>query len=1074
MKIRRIERFGVLSALLLISAVSSPAQIATASITGVVQDTSGALVPGADVTATQTATGYSVRGSTGGDGRFLLSSLPVGPYTLTVQARGFSLYTQSGIVLTVGQVANVPLTLQIGTSAEKIEVTADAQTVQATESTIQTTVPETIVSQLPLNGRNPAALLYTVAGVNDGALNIGGPTHNPALSTVRNPAANVPASVAPTTHGVISGGTYFSLDGANNVDPYAVLGGPFPNPDATQEFNVATGSYGARYVSAPGGAVNIVTKSGTNQLHGALFEYLRNGFFNAENAILQRPDILKRNQFGGAFGGPIIKDRWFIFGSYQGTRQSDAAPSKTQVPTADERNGIFTTPFGGTVQIPKPQLSPTIQHLLALVPLPNAPGGFYVTGNPSTQSDEQFVIKSDFNMGNHRLFGRYFYDHFTRPSRPLRDNNLFTGAGGSNSDWDSMAFGDTWSKSHWVAESRVSYSEVGIKNIGDPVGGATTMSTLGAQNFTPGVSGGAGIVVYGSAVIGTGGGSSIFPRHTLDVSEDVGGVLGKHQLAFGFNFRKMHFSESNDAGQSGVFIHPGVTSLILFGPLQDQAVADFVLGAPFVAIQGDGFFVSSNGNLWGMYVEDKYHATSRLTVTAGLRWDPYLPLTPDNNHIDCWRPGEQSTVYTNAPTGVVYPGDRGCTDGGTSRKLNNFQPRIGLAYQVDQKGKTAIRTGYGVYSMTMGLQSFLGFAAPPFVRTFQVQQPFLSIDNLWASAHVPNPFAGGFHDGSYVPTKDAAFPASPFYIAAIAPDFKPGYVQQWTLSLQHAFTGSDSVEIAYVGTKGTHIIQTYDDNAPVFRAGASAADEQARRPDQALQQIRELRSNSNSSYNGLELSYNHRVKGGLFANSSFAWSKCIDEGSSPATTGGITEIGNNPSLRRGRCDFDQNYVWRTTATWQMPQLKRSNSLVRATLRNWTLSGLLAVDAGQTFSVTDAADNSHTGFGLDLADRVPGQPVFVNGSLNYKAFQNNAPGTFGNSGRNNYRARGYRNIDMAMIKNIPISERWKAAFRAEAFNLFNHANYFPPVAAFDAGAASFGSFTVARDPRILQFSLRMTF
>jgi hypothetical protein len=1054
-----------LVAVLAVCPISAIGQGSTATITGVVHDASGAVVPNASVEATQTATNYTAKAVSGSNGVFSFPSLPVGQYSVKVDAQGFAPYEQTGIVLNVGQVANLQIPLKVGGITEKITVEANASAVEPTESTIKNVLPEEVVSELPLNGRNPATLIFTVPGVTDAGMNMGGPTKNGALNTVTGAGNKLPSSVASTTHGVQSGGTYFALDGASNMDPYAILGGPFPNPDATQEFNVVTGTYGARYASAPGGAVSIVTKSGTNVIHGSLFEYLRNGKVNAQNAILQQPDSLKRNQYGGAIGAPIIKDRWFIFGSYQGTRQSQAGARTTRVPTQDERNGLFTTPFGTTVQIPSFLLSPTIQNFLEYIPLPNRPNGFYVIGVPSKNSSEQFAIKSDFNIGSHRLFGRYFYDHGTNLGRPMQGKNFLTSGGEGHTNWDSFAAGDTWASGQWIAESRVSFSKVGLDSLGDPALGKISIASLGAKNFTASACGGIPIMDWGSVVAGGGCGNST-PRNTWDVSEDVSLLKNNHQLSFGFNFRKLHFKQNNTSGQGGVMIFPGVTSLIMFGPLQSQSIADLVLGSPLIFIQGDGFFNSSNGKLYGFYVEDKYRATSRLTLTAGLRWDPYLPYTAEANQINCWIPGEKSSVFTNAPTGLVYPGDAGCPVGGTERKLNNFQPRIGLAYDLTGNGKTSIRAGYGIYSMQLGLQTFQGFSAPPWVRQYVTAQPFLKVDDIWTSAHMTDPFIGGFNSAGFSPAKDAVYPSAPYSIGSISKDFKPGYVQQWTLSIQRAITESDMVEIAYVGTKGTHITSAYDLNLPANGV----------RPLSALSQIRQLRNDANSSYNGLEISFNRRMKEGLFANSSFSWSKCIDEGSAPASTGGINAIEG--LSRRALCDFDQNYVWRTTATWEMPKFKNANSFVRGVFGNWTTSGLLAVDAGQTFSITDLSDPAKTGTStasgdpIDVADRVPGVPVYVNGRLNYAAFTYAAAGTHGNSGRNAYRGPGYRNIDMSLMKNFPVTERLGVSFKAEAFNIFNHPNYYPPVATL--GDASFGTYTVVRDPRILQFSLRIAF
>src|SRR5579863_474415 len=311
---------GKLGALVMFSALGmlfgmlGQAQLSTATLNGTVTDNTGALVQGAKVVVVQTETNFTTETVSGQDGLFRVSSLPVGPYVIRVSKDGFSKYEQGGIVLTVGQVATLQIALRVGSATQDVVVTAEAPAVESTSSTIQSVVNENVVSSLPLNGRNPAALMYTAPGITDAALNPKGTNPN---STVAGGALSNES--APTTNGVRPGGTYFSLDGAGNVDPYSVIGGPFPNPDATQEFSVVSGSHGSRYVSAPGGAVNIVTKSGTNQIHGSVFEYVRNGFFNAQNYYATAPDTLKRNQFGFAAGGPVLKNKLFVFGSYQQT-----------------------------------------------------------------------------------------------------------------------------------------------------------------------------------------------------------------------------------------------------------------------------------------------------------------------------------------------------------------------------------------------------------------------------------------------------------------------------------------------------------------------------------------------------------------------------------------------------------------------------------------------------------------------------------------------------------------------------------------------------------------------------------
>lgn len=1131
---------GVLLLLAAVSAVFSRAQVSTTGISGVVQDSSGAVVPNASIVATQTETNYSAKTVSGAAGEFTLTSMPVGPYNLTVTAATFAPYTQTGIILKVAQVSDIRVTLKVGGVAQQVEVEADQAAVQTTEATVQTVVPEQIVQDLPLNGRQTNELLYTVPGVSDTTTN-----QNLAVSTTVGGGTLIPGSISPSTHGVVSGSTYFALDGANNIDPYAMLGAPFPNPDATEEFNVATSAYGARYMSAPGGAVNVVTKSGTNHIHGTAFEYIRNGFFNADQWGSTKPDELKRNQFGGSLGGPIIKNKWFIFGSYQETLSSDANAVEEEIPTADERSGTFgtinpatgaagppvsaaTLGFVSTNIIGNPFItgpSTTIGNLMTeYMPVPQF-GNIYKTNIPTRTHVYEFIVKSEYDIGNHRIFGRYFRDHIWNPVFSMTSQdmdpaiggklNMFTEGGGTRQFWETAAIGDTWTKKTWVVDSRVSFNKGSQDNVIDPVAAAVTLPSLGAANISAGLQGGTGLQVIGAAIPTFAGIVSQYqglPRETSDLSEDTTTVKGKHEISFGGSYRRLHYAEDNFAGQSAVFVYVGVTSNILMGVasalpflpysgyvLSDAVMDDYVLGSPIEFIQHDGFFVGANQNVLGFYAEDKYRLTPKFTVTGGVRWDPFTPIATLRSQMTCWIPGEQSTVYTNAPKGLNFPGDPGCGQSGTSNKIFNIQPRVGIAYDPFGNDKTSIRGGYGIYYLQEQLQVMLGMSNPPWIRNFQYSQPFLSVDNMWASTGVgADPFSGGFHTASYIPTSSVAFPATAFTTAGIANNYTPGYIQQWTLSIQQGIGGHDIVQLAYVGTKGTHLGASYDENLPaLYPKGLpepippTEPSDQARRPDQAFAQIPVLKSNANSNYNGLEASLTHQMRWGLYLNTAYTWAKCISEASAPAATGGVSNYPEpGSSVDSGKtlyalCNFDQNMTWRTSANWQLPSFSHENVLVRQVLGKWNASGLFSIEADTPFSITDGNDYSGSGLGFDRADHstaTPNAPAWIPNTtgvgpkkmLNYAAFQNNASGTYGNTGVNAYRDISHKDLDFALMKDFPIREQFKAAFRAEVFNLANHANYNAAGAAYNSGQSLFGVYTGAGPTRVMQFALRLEF
>ena len=1078
------------------------AQVSTASVNGTVQDNTGAVIPGAKVSLVQTQTGFKTETVSGSEGAFRISSIPIGPYVMSVSRDGFAHYKQDGIVLTVGQVASFQISLTVGAATQDIVVTAEIPAVESTDNTIQSVVDEQVVEGLPLNGRNPAALVYTAPGVTDALINPIGTNANSSVA----PGASLLSESAPTANGVRPGGTYFSLDGAGNVDPNSVVGGPFPNPDATQEFSVVSGSYGARYVSAPGGAVNIVTKSGTNQIHGSVFEFVRNGVFNAQNYFSTTPDTLKRNQFGFAAGGPILKNKLFAFGSYQQTliRSQNLINAYVGIvtPTENMHAGQFKSAItGDIVTVP---VSKVAGNLMTYIPGPNytPPGGAltnYNSTSPNKTNDPQWVTKVDYDLGQHRLFARYFADHQITAANPMAATtttasgyNALTATQALSGTWDAIALGDTWSRNSWVVDGRASFVKAHTIVGPSPSLSGLNIKALGATGVTIGDHPTLPTFYAFGGLFASGGSTADTKTTSWDYSPDVLHSAGKHELGFGADLRFIGLNQVNDTGQNPSYVFVGLHSLYLgAGPLDNNAFADLMEGYPFEDLQADGTFSSVTGHLFGLYAQEKYRASTRLTLTGGLRWDPYLPYAPKNNQIDCFNPGQQSQVFTNAPKGLIFPGDPGCSSGGTSAKFALVQPRVGLAYRLDQTGNTALRAGWGLYSTQFQLESLNGFSAPPFVRSFLIENipfGFQNIDAPWTSMGESDPFANGFTNASYQPPSDASFANAEkigFADSAIDKNFRPAYVEQWSLSLQHAFNHSDSVELAYVGTQGIHIAQSYDANLPVYNGNAAKPGSARPYGSEGLTQILTLVSNSTSNYHGLNATYRHHGAGGLDLMSAFNWSKCLDDGSQPPTTSGIfgaTGEGDNlvangaylPHARFGRCDFDQNVTSRTTAVWSSPTLKGANTLVRTLAGSWAVTGLVVADAGQPFSVTDSAGNSQTSLSLDLADRVPSVPTHLNGKLNIAAFTGNAPGTYGNSGRNSFRSAPWVHIDPALMKTFPlVRERVNLLFRAEAFNVFNHPNMLLPASNISA-PGTFGLISAARDPRILQLSMKLLF
>lgn len=1055
--------FGSLICFSCFTSPKAVGQSATAEVRGVVHDQTDAIVPGAKVTATQVKTGVTTTVTTTDAGIFDFVTLAVGEYTVAVESSGFETYRQTGVVLTVGQHLTINVGLKVGSAVSSIEIAAATASVDSTTPTEQSVVDEKVVTNLPLNGRNPATLQFTVAGVTDTTLNL-----SSTGNQVKEPESASPNQTAPSVHGARPGGTYFSLDGANNTDPLSVIGGPFPNPDATSEFSVVTGTYGAQYVSAPGGAINIVSRSGTNNFHGSAFEFIRNGYFNARNALSTQPDVLKRNQFGFAAGGPIVKDRLFIFGTYQATPVHDSSTQTGFLPTAAQRAGNF-----GTFTVP---VSPSAKKMFQYLPFGDPATGYLSYQQPERNNEQQGLIKLDYNFGNHRTFARGFYDRYTdQGSGATAAAGVLAAHQPLNQPWESYAVGDTWNKGAWILQSLASYTRALATDTEST--NPFTYSNLGINNLNGETSNPAFAYVLVSSGFGVNPGTyEQNPRKVIELSENVYRVMRKHQFSFGATYRHMSFDEYNLSGQNPILIYAGVNSLLdgLYGIIPGATfspMADFVMGEPYIFYQQDGYFIDVRGFLFGAYAEDNYKITNNLVLTGGVRWDPFTSFSSDHNRITCFVPGAQSQVYPNSLPGLIYPGDTGCSKNALPSTYGVFEPRVGLAYSADG-GRTAVRLGYGMYDLQVPLNTWFGFSNQPFARSYFQEQPFISQDNAWASMGIANPFQGGFHNGSYIPPKNVTFQTG-LTAASFSQSYKPGYVEQWSFSVQQLLSPKDSLDIAYIGTAGTHLTMGEDLNTPIYGSGATTTNEQQRRPYQSYGNVYQLATIGTSSYNGMDVTYKHTTNS-LSVNSGFTWGHAIDDSSAFTNVSTITIPNTNHNFRRATSDFDQNLIFRTTAVYNLPDIFKSNRFANEALGSWSISGLGVMDAGQPMSVGDGSDNSNTGTGLDLADRVPGVPVFINKRLNINAFTDNAQGTWGDSGRNKYRSLSYKNVDIAAQKTFPIEKEYSILFRAESFNVLNHANLWGANTAYSAGSTSFGQYLNARAPRIMQFSLKFSF
>src|SRR5262245_36095653 len=719
------------------------AQFTTANLGGAVVDATGASVPQATMKVLNKETGFTKTDVSGPDGAFTFSALPVGTYRLTAEKSGFSTYAQEGIVLTVNRSATQRVLLRVGTAQQEITDVENATMVTTQSATIGQLVDQKRVTDLPLNGRGAQALVLIAVGTADntrvsGILGQGGIYGGNLYSSEQMAGVN----------GGGTGNVNYQMDGAGHNDTYVNMNLPFPNPDALQEFNLQTSSMSAQY-GGGSAVVNILTKSGTNSLHGSAFEFVRNGKMNARNFFAPTQDTLKRNQFGATIGGPIQKDRLFFFGTYQGTRIRTAPAGVIAfVPTPAERTGDFSgsaqlvdpttrTPFPGN-RIPVSQFSNPSKYFLQKIPLPNGPGQQLTFLGPSSRPrDDQFMPKIDWVRGKHQVSGRYFYTRFQSPPdfAQVTQNLLAMDRNGNEVRIQTLALDHVYSASPtllfqtWFGFD----SQVGGSRSGIPEGSDITFPAAGVK-----IEGGAkGIppALEGLSVTGFFSAASThfgdFNRGDWTLRESVTKIKGRHQLIFGGEIVRLIQDITNTNTQSGSFT---------FGArLSGSNLADFLLGAANTFIQGAGQYQNMRGTKYSLFVQDTWRATQKLTLNLGLRWEPWFPYTELYNRVPCFSVGQKSVVYPNAPVGIIYGGDAGCPLGkGAANEPLNFAPRAGFAYSIAQR--SVVRGGVGLYYMIPPSRIFNGpNGVAPFLPRYQLTGN-ISFQDPYGSFGLANPF----------------------------------------------------------------------------------------------------------------------------------------------------------------------------------------------------------------------------------------------------------------------------------------------------------------------------------------------
>jgi hypothetical protein len=1063
-----------------------------ATIVGVITDASGAAAPGSRVTLLNEGTGLRESATSDSAGRYNFSRLAVGNYRIEVSAAGFKTDTRPGINLTAEQVLTANFTLEVGDVKESVEVTGAVTALETAASSVRSVVRRELIEDLPLNGRNALQLQTLLPG----AINQSGA--RVSLSQEDGIAVN----------GARGNDNNVLLDGGHNNDLYNGTPTSVPNPDALQEFSVLSSSFSAENGRGAGSLVTAVTRGGTNQYHGTVYEYLRNDKLDARSffgvaGLVTKPK-LKRNQFGASLGGPIIRDKTFLFFSWESLRERSATTSTgTVLPTPAERAGDFSLsarkpidpltglPFPNNI-IPASRFSlPAVKLADLIFPVPNINGNQLIYNAPGSDSRNQYVSRFDHSFtSNDRIYISYFYyDTYTTANNSLP---LFNGF----NNWTNNHIASNYTKvvsptilnSLTYTFNYLHFQRAAFPILPDQFPGKPPMIAPGLRfqdvgvHTTPSAPQYTVSTRFGSVAgyFGTGG-NTFFDVGPFahEFRDTVTITRGAHLIKAGVEFTISEAYRHENLSADGSTFTWG-------GSIANNGWAEYLLGLPSNYSQESPVRSDNEYKTFGAFIQDDWKLRPNLTVNLGLRYEPYPGIHDGNNEIIAYRPGQQSTLYPNAPLGLVVPGDPGISSTTYNKDWNNVAPRVGFAWlPFGPDSKTSVRGAYGVfYNTERGYLLNETQLNEPFIRNISIVNP-PSFADPWSNFPGGDPFP-------FTPPRTAQERQNFKFTlpTPIARFFNPAsatpYNQQWNFTIQRELIAQTVLSVGYVGSKGTKLWLNREINPAVFIPGngpdgkplSTTGNINARRLNRDFQGIDEASTSGNSTYHSLQVTANRRFSKGVTVLMNYTWSKALDYESLDRNAS-LPQDPNNLRAEHGPADFDRRHNFVTSFLVEIPSPWKRGVAGKFT-HGWQTNGIFRYVSGDPLTISPGLDTVLQGGGNERVNVIASPLLPASRSFDQQraayfktsAFVLAPLGSFGNEGRNALYGPGQYNLDLSLFKTTTVTERTKLEFRWEAFNVFNHPNLGDPNTNFISSA--FGQINSVTGPRIMQVGVKVLF